>query len=60
MFERSGELLRKKMQEVIERETLLYARNVCEIVPAALGDEIGDRAAIAVAEDTLKRGERDA
>ena len=60
VFERSGELLHKKMQEVIERETLLYARNVCEIVPAALGDEIGDRAAIAVAEDTLKRGKRDA
>ena len=60
VFERSGELLHKKMQEVIERETLFYTRNVCEIVPAALGDEIGDRAAIAVAEGTLKRGKRDA
>lgn len=55
IFERSGELLRDKMQAVIERETLGYARKVCEIVPAALGDTIGDLAAIAVAEDTLER-----
>ena len=55
VFERSGELLRDKMQAVIDRETLPYAREVCEIVPAALGDSIGDFAAIAVAEDTLKR-----
>lgn len=55
VFERSGELLRDKMQAVIDRETLSYARDVCEVVPAALGDAIGDFAAIAVAEDTLKR-----
>lgn len=55
VFERSGELLHDKMQAVIDRETLPYAREVCEIVPAALGDSIGDFAAIAVAEDTLKR-----
>ena len=55
MFERSGGLLLDKMQAVIDRETLPYAREVCEVVPAALGDSIGDFAAIAVAEDTLKR-----
>ncbi len=55
VFERSGELLRDKMQSVIESEALSYAREVCEIVPAALGDSIGDRAAIAVAEDTFER-----
>lgn len=55
VFERSGELLRDKMQSVIESEALFYAREVCEIVPAALGDSIGDRAAIAVAEDTFER-----
>ena len=51
VFERSGELLKDKMQAVIDHEALLYAKNVCEIVPAKLGDSIGDFAAIAVAED---------
>lgn len=51
IFERSGELLQKKMQEIIEREALAYAKDVCEIVPAKLGDSIGDWAALAVAEN---------
>ena len=55
VFERSGELLRDRMQAVIDRETLPYAREVCEIVPAALGDSIGDFAAIAVAEDIIQK-----
>ena len=55
IFERSGELLRKKMQQVIDREALFYARNVCEIVPANLGDSIGDWAALAVAADTAEK-----
>lgn len=53
VFERSGELLREKMQEVIKREALCYSQNVCETVAAKLGDSIGDYAAIAVAEDTF-------
>ncbi|MDO5311277.1 MAG: ROK family protein [Clostridia bacterium] len=53
VFERSEELLRDKMERVINAETLSYAREVCEIVPAQLGDSIGDWAAIAVAENTL-------
>lgn len=55
IFERSGELLREKMQQVIDRETLFYARNVCKIVPAKLGDSIGDRAALAVAAETAEK-----
>lgn len=54
VFERSGELLRSKMQSVINREALIYSRNVCEIVPAKLGDAIGDWAALAVAENVKK------
>lgn len=58
IFERSGELLREKMEEVISREALSYTREVCEIVPALLGDSIGDVAALAVADYTLnKKGE---
>ena len=53
VFERSEELLRDKMEKVINAETLSYAKEVCEIVPAQLGDSIGDWAAIAVAENTL-------
>lgn len=53
VFERSGELLRNKMQDVIEREALSYASAVCSIVPAMLGDEIGDWAALAVAANAL-------
>ncbi len=54
IYERSGELLRDKMQAVIDRETLAYTNTVCRIVPAKLGDSIGDWAALAVAEGMLK------
>lgn len=54
VFERSGELLYNKMNEIIEREALSYSRNVCEIVPAKLGDSIGDWAALSVAENILE------
>lgn len=54
IFERSRELFYKKMQQVIERESLFYARKVCDILPAKLGDSIGDFAALAVAENVLK------
>ena len=43
--------MRTEMERVIDRETLSYAREVCEVVPAKLGDEIGDWAAIAAAEN---------
>lgn len=58
IFERSGELMREKMQQIIEKEALFYARNVCEIVPAKLGDSIGDWAAIAVAADVFEKNNR--
>ena len=49
IFERSEGLLRPEMEKVIEAEALKEAREVCEIVPAALGNNIGDWAALAVA-----------
>ncbi len=54
VFQRSEELLRKRMEEVIEKEALSYSRKACKIVPAELGDSIGDWAAIAVAENYYK------
>ena len=57
VFERSEELLRDKMQAVIDREALSYSGAVCEIKAAKLGDSIGDFAAIAVAEDIFNKKE---
>lgn len=49
IFERSEHLLRAGVERVISREALPQSARVCRILPAALGDEIGDYAAIAVA-----------
>ena len=49
IFARAEVLFRSVMEEVIFTETLQGAQSVCRIVPAALGDEIGDVAALAVA-----------
>jgi glucokinase len=49
IFGRCQELLRETALEVIQRETLSYTQKVCRIVPAGLGEQIGDYAALAVA-----------
>lgn len=49
IFARSRELLWPAAEEVINRESLIYARKVCRVVPAGLGEKIGDYAALAVA-----------
>lgn len=54
VFQRSEELLRERMEKVIEKESLSYSKKVCRIVPAMLGDSLGDWAAIAVAENCYK------
>lgn len=46
---RLGELLFKPAREVIEKEAIAEAAAVCQIVPAALGEKIGDYAALCVA-----------
>ncbi len=51
IFQRSGELMKDIMNEVISREALTVSARCCEIVPALLGDEIGDFAAIGVAKE---------
>lgn len=51
IFQRSGFLLKKSMYETIEKEALAVSAKHCEIVPAMLGDDIGDFAAIGVAKD---------
>ena len=49
IYQRSSALLQQKMQEVIDREALTQAAEVCKILPAVLGDSIGDYAALGVA-----------
>lgn len=49
IFTRSRELLMEEMAAVIAREALSPAASCCRILPAALGESIGDYAAIATA-----------
>ena len=49
VFARAEELLRPHMEKVLEREALMGC-NGCKVIPAALGESIGDFAALAVAE----------
>lgn len=51
VFARCEDLLRGPMEEILEREALSGALEVCRIVPAALGERIGDVAALSVAVD---------
>ncbi len=49
IFTRSRNLLWEYANEVIKSEALSVSANVCEVVPAALGEQIGDYASIGVA-----------
>lgn len=49
VYARNPALFEAVAREVIEREALNPAWRVCEIVPAALGDRVGDYAALSVA-----------
>lgn len=49
VFARSENLLRASMEKQIEKETLNLAAECCKVVPAQLGEKIGDYAAIATA-----------
>lgn len=49
VFTRSRHLLWEKTKEVIDREALSYSKDCCSVLPAELGEKIGDYAAIATA-----------
>ena len=49
IFERAEHLLRPHMEKILTREALAFSRNHCKILPARLGDRIGDLAALSVA-----------
>lgn len=48
IFARCRELLWPHAREVIERETLAASRQACRVVPAGLGEKIGDYAALSL------------
>ena len=49
VFQRSEGLLRPAMEAVLKEECLPLSLEQCKIVPAQLGDSIGDIAALSVA-----------
>lgn len=49
IYGRAKSLLDTRMMQVIEREAYVGAREVCKIVPAGLGENIGDMAALSLA-----------
>ena len=49
IFARSEDLLREGMERVINKEALPQSLKCCKIVPAALGEKIGDYAAVSAA-----------
>ena len=56
IFARSGELLRPQMQRAMARECLKDSLKAVQVVPAELGESLGDYAALCVAEYGLLRG----
>lgn len=55
IYTRSGHLLSPHSDAVIAKEALSNAAKVCSVVPAALGESIGDIAALSVASNLKKK-----
>ena len=49
VFMRNADLFMPVVRPILEREALPFALEACRIVPAGLGENIGDYAALAVA-----------
>jgi len=58
IYARCQDLLEPRMRAVLEKETLPRARTACRILPAALGEQIGDYAALAIAKSAAERDEK--
>jgi len=50
---RAQSLIEPTMNAAIEHDALSHARRVCKVVPAALGESIGDYAALSVAANAI-------
>ncbi|MGD0343185.1 MAG: ROK family protein [Bacteroidales bacterium] len=49
IYARCSQFLEPACMEVINRETLKLSRSVCRVVPAALGEQVGDFASLSIA-----------
>lgn len=49
IYTRAQDLIDEAMYKVLEKETLIHSLSAVKILPALLGDEIGDKAALSVA-----------
>ena len=49
IFARSTDILWPHAKKIIDKETLIHSRKVCNVVPAALGEKIGDLEALSIA-----------
>ena len=49
IYVRAGIYMKEAMERVLEQETLAASRRACRIVPAALGESLGDMAALGIA-----------
>lgn len=62
IYARQKNVLDKKMREALEQEALPVSRKACRIVPASLGELIGDYAAVSVGikayQDLYRHAER--
>ena len=58
MAVRLGDLLLKPAREVVQQEALPGAVSACQIVPAELGEQIGDLAALCVAIEAENQNSR--
>lgn len=49
IYARAGHLMEEAMQEVLKKEALEKSRTACQVLPAMLGESLGDMAALSVA-----------
>ena len=54
IFERSEAVLRVAMEEALEAEAIPRLREACRVVPAKLGESLGDQASLTVAIEGLR------
>ena len=54
IYARAKQFIEPACSRMIEREALAPASRVCEVVPSALGDEVGEYACLCVAIDGMK------
>jgi glucokinase len=55
IYVRAQSLIEPYMNEVIAQESIPLSKKICSIVPAKLGDNIGDMAALALADDAANK-----